>query len=575
MNQPTISKSKFEEIIARIREREAAKRLLDPTPTPDSEDKELTVTFIPAVPEADISDGTDRFGKSITYNERQTEAIRIAGIEGKSCVIVGAAGTGKTTVMKAVVQKLIQSSRARILPPAHGHKYLPITGGVPGILVCAYTRRATNNIRKNMTEEMKGNCITIHKSLEYAPVFYEVEDPETGKIKKKMEFLPSRDSLNPFPEEIFAIVYEESSMDSVPLYEEMRAAYPSAGVQEIFLGDIQQLPPIFGPAILGYKMLELPVVELTEVYRQALDSPIISLAHRILSGKVIPANELDFWSEEGKLKIAPWKKSISAESALEVSFKLFNKFYDSGDYNPENDMILMPFNKSYGTLDMNRSIANHISRAHQRVTHEVIAGFNKHYFSVGDKVLLEREDAVILKIETNPTYTGARFTPASAYLDYWGHDSTPQHLKSVAQQAADGEDDVDFILAQVSSGSDEERVTQASHTITLKMMDSDLEREISTASEINATILGYALTVHKAQGSEWDKVFLLFHSSHNTMMQRELLYTAVTRAKESLFIVCEQDTFIKGIERQRIVGNTIEEKAEFFKGKKLRDESEV
>ena len=43
-------------------------------------------------------------------------------------------------------------------------------------------------------------------------------------------------------------------------------------------------------------------------------------------------------------------------------------------------------------------------------------------------------------------------------------------------------------------------------------------------------ILGYALTVHKAQGSEWDRVFLLLHQSHNTMIQRELLYTAVTRA---------------------------------------------
>jgi exodeoxyribonuclease V alpha subunit len=75
------------------------------------------------------------------------------------------------------------------------------------------------------------------------------------------------------------------------------------------------------------------------------------------------------------------------------------------------------------------------------------------------------------------------------------------------------------------------------------------------------------LTVHKSQGSEWEKVFLCLHQSHAVMLQRELLYTAVTRAKKELVVICEDDTFVKGIESQRIKGNTLEEKAEFFKGK--------
>ena len=54
--------------------------------------------------------------------------------------------------------------------------------------------------------------------------------------------------------------------------------------QEIFIGDLRQLPPVFGPAILGFKMSLLPVIELTEVYRQALLSPIIRLAHVVVSG---------------------------------------------------------------------------------------------------------------------------------------------------------------------------------------------------------------------------------------------------------------------------------------------------
>ena len=79
--------------------------------------------------------------------------------------------------------------------------------------------------------------------------------------------------------------------------------------------------------------------------------------------------------------------------------------------------------------------------------------------------------------------------------------------------------------------------------------------------------MAYSLTVHKSQGSEWKKVYCIFHQSHNTMIQRELLYTAVTRAREELYVICEPDTFEKGINGQRIKGNTLAEKYEYFKGK--------
>ena len=90
---------------------------------------------------------------------------------------------------------------------------------------------------------------------------------------------------------------------------------------------------------------------------------------------------------------------------------------------------------------------------------------------------------------------------------------------------------------------------------------------VTKASEVNALLLAYALTVHKAQGSEWRKVFFCLHQSHATMMQRELLYTGVTRAREELYVICEPETFTKGILAQKIKGDTLKEKAQFFKGK--------
>jgi len=107
------------------------------------------------------------------------------------------------------------------------------------------------------------------------------------------------------------------------------------------------------------------------------------------------------------------------------------------------------------------------------------------------------------------------------------------------------------------------------------MLDTEREVTIDSAGDVNSLLLGYALTVHKSQGSEFRKVFVCLHHTHSKMLSRELLYTAVTRAREELYIICEPDSFVKGIETQRVKGNTLEEKAEYFRGKQARMESET
>jgi len=357
-------------------------------------------------------------------------------------------------------------------------------------------------------------------------------------------------------------------MLSVELYNEINLALQHA-VQWIFLGDINQLPPVFGSAVLGFRLLDLPTVELTEVYRQALESPIIRLAHRILSGKVIREAEFKDWFYKDQLKIHAWKKRIGADDAVRTLAEFFKKAYDIKAYNIDEDIILIPYNKACGTIELNKHIANHIARRTERTTYEVIAGFNKHYFSIGDKVLYDKEDAEIIDIGTNASYTGARFQTESKHLDYWGHNPKAiEEYNANMTSSVDSEADVDFLLEAVAAaGDDEDRVRKASHIITVRLTDTGATLSIDTAADVNALLHAYALTVHKAQGSEWRKVYLCLHQSHATMMQRELLYTAITRAKEELYVICEPDSFVKGIERQRIKGNTLEEKAEFFKGK--------
>ncbi len=516
-------------------------------------------------------ESVDKYGKPIWLNQKQSEFVdlvtsspRPAG-EGsstgsRSAILVGAAGTGKTTCMREVVRELTLRPDFPIIQDEHKH----LIPGTPGIVICAYTRRAVANIRRSLPENLASNCITIHKLLEYAPVYYEVVDPATGESKTTMKFEPSRHRHNPLPPSIRTIIYEESSMIGTDLYKEVQAALAHP-VQEIFLGDIQQLRPIFGPAILGFKMEELSMIELTEVYRQALESPIIRLLHRIISGRVIPPTEFPEWSFPGQLTIHPWKKKISPDAALLTSAAFFVKAEETGRYNPDEDIILCPFNKSFGTIELNKRIANHLARKRGAITHEVIAGFMKHYFSVGDKVLYEKEDAVITNIYPNPAYSGAAFRPASTHLSYHGVYLEGHRGPSSGEEIS--EDDVDFFLSQAAAK--EDRVHQSSHIIVMEMVG-DSSREpikIDSAKDVNALLLGYALSVHKAQGSEWNRVFLVFHQSHATMTQREMLYTAISRAREEVYIICEPETFVNGINSQGIKGNTLAEKAEYFKGK--------
>lgn len=526
------------------------------------------VPQVPSVPQNPIHIGIDRYGKQIEWNSEQWDFITTAST-GKSSILIGAAGTGKTTTMRGTIEEIL---RTRHIPTmAASHKHLP--SNTPGIIAVSYTRRAVQNLRKAMPTELQGNCITIHKALEYQPNFYEIEDPVTGERKKTMRFEPSRNRYYPLPDTIKVVIIDESSMVSVELFAQLKAALPH-NPQYIFLGDIQQLPPIFGSAILGFKSLQYPTTELVQVYRQALESPIIRLAHRILSGNGIPVTEFPEWNFPNQLKLHPWKKKISADSALLTVAAFFKQAYDTNSYDPAEDQILIPFNKACGTDELNKHIANHIARKLNRMTHEVIAGYNKYYFSEGDLVLYEKEDAEIVEIKRNPTYMGKWPQAASTNLDYWGCLQESVHHITSSENGPTTED-VDKMLDSIEVSEVEDRVKEASHVLTIKLLDSDQLVEVKSAAGINALLLSYALTIHKSQGSEWRNVYLILHNSHNTMIQRELLYTACTRAKESLYVICEPDSFEKGISGQRIKGNSLKEKLEYFKGKLESDEESL
>lgn len=535
------------ELIKRAKERKAANAsklpslIPKPIPAPDPEEQ-------------------TRQKPAVILNAQQ-QAVVDAALAGHDVVVVGAAGTGKTATLTALVSALLAETDIADMTDAK-HKHL--IPGVPGIICTSYTRRSVANTKK-VLQNIQYNCVTIHKLLEYQPQFYTVFDAE-GNQRNTMRFVPARGRLNTLDESIAVVIIDEAATVPIDLYNQVLNALPNVSkVQFIYLGDLNQLPPVFGASALGVQGAKIlhtnptHVIELTHVYRQALESPILRFAHRILQGDPIPVESLrGEWCASPGLYVRPWKKRISADLALLTAAKFFKDAYASGSYDPLRDMILLPQNIGFGTIELSKHVGHMLAKTCNRKVHEVIAGFQRYYYSVGDAVMFDREDAEIVSIESNALYRGQAPKLASLTLDYWGHDTV--HHEVVTHDPENFDEDA-FLNARLADQKD--RFTEASHVIGLKFASDspgDPITYINSSGEINKLALAYALTVHKAQGSEWRRVFIVLHHSHARSLSREMLYTAVTRAREELYIICEPESFTNGVINQRVRGENLEQK---------------
>lgn len=519
----------------------------------------------------------------VALTERQQLGVSYA-LEGTSFCMTGAAGTGKTTTTRSIVSALILSNKIPLLSITH--RYL--ISGAPGIVGCAFTNKAVQNIKRVMPGDLQKNFLTIHKLLEFEPKYYEAYDEAKKQFVNKMEFRPARNQYNPLPDSLRVLILEEATMISIELWNQLFDALPPGGsIQIILIGDIQQLPPVFGKSIFIHAMQHgIKVVELNQVHRQALDSPILELAHRVLSGKIVPQPELESWNKEsisGKLTIRPWKQKLPAHIACRTLARTLIASMENGTYDPFEDVILCPFNKSdFGAIEINKHVATYLATSPKwnpegNLVHEVIGGVNVKYFRIGDKVLWNKTEHVITDIKVNPKYFERDTALPSQTMDYWGTE-TDEHAQDIMTALLDGAGTdglsdahtakMDLLLAtfaDLTDANDGEKITsrQASHIITVNS-DEFGEFKVETSGDLASLDLAYAITVHKSQGSEYRRVYFITHHTHATMLFRELIYTAITRAKEELVIIGPPNIFVAGINSQRLPGITLEEKIAAF-----------
>jgi exodeoxyribonuclease V alpha subunit len=503
------------------------------------------------------------FDLTIQLNEKQLEAVELAK-KGKSFVLTGSAGTGKTTTARELARMLLSQG----LLSTHDFKVMqegqPTRRTGPSIAFVAYTRRATNNIRraihmdKNLEDKLRYNILTIHSLLEFCPVSFQTE---AGN--ESVRFEPQRTKSNPLG--ITHLVIEEASMLGTNLGAKLLDAL-LPGTQIIYMGDINQLQPVMDKPMLSYALVKLPIVELNEIYRQALESDIIRGAHNILKGEADEFLDLIKTSTKKQIKIVGGAKAHTEETLVQGLAQSFDKLYEAGKYDPTQDMILSPFNKNaLGTDNINNWIAQFLGKKRNAIVHEVLAGRRKLYLAIGDRAMCNKRDGTITKISINGRYIGRMFQPASPFLSRFGIPIIQEKPSHLTEEMKEEDLFVGYENLDVNSIPTEEKEREASHIIEITYEDETVETINSVGDfAANTFSLGYALTIHKAQGCEWRKVYLVLHPNHAVMLHRELFYTAITRAKEEIQIIAHETTIKKAITNARIKGQSLAEKIEYF-----------
>jgi exodeoxyribonuclease V alpha subunit len=330
-------------------------------------------------------------------------------------------------------------------------------------LLCAPTGRAA----KRLTETTGLEAKTIHRLLEV--------DPATGRF--------SRNEDNPLDCDLL-IVDETSMVDVLLMYALLRALPKTSGL--IMVGDVDQLPSV-GPGNALRDLIEsgvVPVLRLTEVFRQAASSKIITSAHLIRQGKM---PELQ-----------------SAESGSD--------FYFVGRETPEEIAATLV------RLIQDR-IPNHLGLDPIRDI-QVLCPMNRGSIGV-------RELNTALQIALNPVRPGEPAVERFGWR-FQARDKVIQTENDYKKEVFNG--DIGTI----------EKIDPVEHEVSIKFDDRPVAYDFGELDEVS---LAYAVTIHKSQGSEFPAVVIPVAMQHYMLLQRNLIYTGITRAKRLLVVIGQKKAF--------------------------------
>ena len=376
---------------------------------------------------------------NMPFAEDQKHAIRTALTE-KVSIITGGPGTGKTTILKAVVE-ILKAKKVNVL-------------------LASPTGRAA----QRMSEATGNSAQTIHRMLKF--------DPAKGKF--------SVNHSSPLKADV--LIVDEVSMLDCRLAAALLQSIPSYA-HLVLVGDIDQLPSVGSGNILTdlINSQSIPVTLLSTIFRQKEESDIIKVAYRILNGNPSPPRPTTELSSLHLNEDLQFLKTTSPQECVELIADICKKFFSAQTtYDPIMDVqVLAPLHKGIaGIRNLNLELQARLNPN----DNGLYSGNTR--FLTGDKV-----------IQTRNNYD------KSVFNGDIGKVVTVEH--------------------------DESRLT-------VEFMN---ETVVLDRFEISDLQLAYTTSVHKAQGSEFPIVIIPLLKQHYIMLQRNLLYTAITRGKHQVFIV--------------------------------------
>lgn len=384
----------------------------------------------------------------LTLSISQRAAIELV-LQHKVAVITGGPGVGKTTLVNSIL-KILSAKRMNI-----------------GL--CAPTGRAAKRLAESTGLEAK----TVHRLLEF--------DPAVFAFKHNEEY----------PLDLDLLVIDESSMMDVVLMNQLLKAVPSSAAL-LIIGDVDQLPSV-GPGAVLADIIDsgrIATVRLTEIFRQASTSKIITNAHRINHGQLPEVDNTqgvtDFYC-------------IYAETPEEIFAKLMHvvieRIPQRFKLDPVNDVqILTPMNRGgLGARSLN----------------------------------IELQARLNGQSEPKVTRYGSTYAPG---------DKVIQRINNYDKDVFNGD------IGVINS------IDLEDSLLKIQFDDRMVDYEFNELDEI---ALAYATSIHKAQGSEYPAVVIPLAMQHYLLLERNLLYTGVTRGKQLVVVITQPKALAMAVKNQR------------------------
>ena len=402
-----------------------------------------------------IDDEIERYQniQGILYNDNQKKAIKDA-IEGNITIITGGPGTGKTTIIKAIVDIYSELNKYRS------------KDAINHIALLAPTGRAS----KRMSEACLMGASTIHRFLKWNK---ESEDFTINEYNKDEHDL---------------IIVDEVSMIDISLFASLMKGTKN-DIKLVLVGDYNQLPSV-GPGELLKDLIDsntINTIYLDKLYRQNEDSYIVSFASEIKDNNLSE----NFMEPRMDYVFLPCTSYMIKESIKNIINKMIDK-----DINMNRVQVMAPMYKGEVGIDNLNKVLQDTINPSSNDKLELKSGDT--LYREGDKILC------LLNMPDDNVYNG----------------------------------DIGYIV-KIDVSKSEVYISFDGNIVKF------------TPKDFNKITLGYIISIHKSQGSEFDTVIMPMSNSYNRMLYRKLIYTGVTRAKRKLILLGEVDAFRYAISNNR------------------------